>query len=135
MAQTETKFTAAFMAQQRELEQSAKGLSWVIEGAGTDYIVAAANHYPAALDEIERLRARLTEAEATLQAYAEPSNWSDTAIYEAEDWKSVNSNGCPDTYEVEACIGETVVWVGDEDGPMLASGYFKKYDEQDTAQP
>jgi hypothetical protein len=33
------------------------------------------------------------------------------------------------------CIGETVVWVGDEDGPMLASGYFKKYDEQEPAQP
>jgi molecular chaperone GrpE (heat shock protein) len=72
----ETKFDEQFIAEQRELEQSAKGLSWVIEGAGTDYIVAAANHYPAALDAIERLhaendrlRARAERAEAEIQRY------------------------------------------------------------------
>jgi DNA repair exonuclease SbcCD ATPase subunit len=85
--------------------------------------------------QVHELTARLTEAEATLQAYAEPSNWSDTATFEAEDYSNMNVDDCPRTYDAEVCIGETVVWVGDEDGPMLASGYFKKYDEQEPAQP
>jgi hypothetical protein len=66
----ETKFTEQFMAQQRELEQSAKGLSWVIEGAGTDYIVAAANHY-AALDEIERLQVGIKRLEQIISEQRE----------------------------------------------------------------
>jgi hypothetical protein len=128
-----------------------------------EFLVSSGNNFIPALDELERLRAanealtaklqeaeslyrndhdervrleeRLKMAEAVITTYADSSNWSDTALYEAEDWKSVNSNGCPDTYEVEVCIGDTVVWVSNEKGPKLADEYFEKYDEQEPAQP
>jgi hypothetical protein len=91
MAQSETMFTAAFIAQQRELAEQAAARPWIsnwdqpedsdklnqiANADGVDvigvtyydgellsiskedaaYTVAAANNYPAALDEIERLR-------------------------------------------------------------------------------
>jgi hypothetical protein len=88
----ETKFTDAFMAEQRELARKATERPWVnmtdetfwgqIRTASEDhfthiaqmpdlddrtddfeYLTAAANHYPAALEEIERLRARAVRAE------------------------------------------------------------------------
>jgi hypothetical protein len=98
MAQTETKFTPEFMAQQRELTKQIIDLPWVAGDKSREmyhegdnsilaknkdgdwlvlfkfnpnydcrnesvYMTAAANHYPEALDEIERLRARAVRAE------------------------------------------------------------------------
>jgi hypothetical protein len=99
MAQTETMFTAAFMAQQRALAEKATERPWdcgwnwegdshcnpshlawaetphrkgnslaeVAPGVLADkaYMEAATRHYPNALDEIDALRAQVTELEAS----------------------------------------------------------------------
>jgi hypothetical protein len=124
MAQTETKFTAAFMAEQRELAKNIIDLPWDAGDKSPEmyhegdnsilaknkdgdwlvlfkfnpnydcrnesaYMIAAANHYPAALDEIERLRAENDRLRAANESqYAGLSDQVNALTMDRAMWKA-----------------------------------------------
>ena len=82
---------------------------------------------------ITELRVRLADAEVALAEYAEEANWTNEIEYVAEDYRSINANGCPDTYDVTIDVSYANWWRGDGgEGFELAAYYFAKYEEDDN---
>jgi hypothetical protein len=112
MIENETKFTDAFIAEQRELAGKIM-LPWksnilndrmfieadpmqigyicevphyVIQNEVSEYMVTSANHYPEALDAIERLRAENDRLRARAERAEQENDRLETALGRIQSW-------------------------------------------------